>query len=98
MIDTDDLDIYFDDFSQAATFRLDGADVKTVDCIFNSATDMVSPHTAEMMLSRPEGWFKGTDVDGLSKDHTIYTGGIEYKQHGAPKPEGPFTRILLVIR
>jgi hypothetical protein len=96
MFTVEELDIYFDDFSQPAILRLNGADVKTVDCIFNSLTEVVSPHTAEMVLSRPEAWFKGADVEGLGKEHTILTDGIEYKQHGQPKSEGPFTRILLV--
>ena len=91
-----DTSIFFADFGQPVTFKLAGVAVATVDCLFNPSAEVASPYEAETIVSRPEVWCKTAEVSGFDHQHTLTTGGIEYRQFGEPKPEGPLTRFVLV--
>lgn len=86
----------FSAFGQPVSFKLAGVVVATVDCLFNPSAEVLSPYEAEVQVSRPEVWCNSAEISGIDRTHNLVVDGIEYRQYGAPKPEGHLTRFVLV--
>jgi hypothetical protein len=84
---------------QPATFSLDGVTVKTVTAIFDQSVEIYSPGQADTTEFKPAITVASSDMDGISKTHTVTISGKEYKIYLEPEPDGHgLTRIVLVAK
>lgn len=86
MFDAADLDIFLDAFdAKTVTVKLAGATVKTIRGIWRRKTEFVGQ--AEQIVILPSLLVKDSDMDDVTRNHTLTVGGVEYKIFGDFVPE-----------
>lgn len=86
-------------FGSPATFYLNGTAVKTVTAIFDQAVEVYSPGQTDMTEFKPAITVATSDMDGITRTHTVTTGGKEYKIFREPEPDGHgMTHLILAAK
>lgn len=73
-----DLDEFFTDFRETATYTKYGSAATTIDVIFDDQGNVINPATLEVESSGPKVTCKTSDVDGASNKDTLVIQTITY--------------------
>lgn len=86
-------------FGQPGSFTLDGVTVRTMSCIFDQSVEIFTPGDMDTTEFKPAVTVATADMDGITRQHLVVTGGKEYRIYREPEHDGHgLTRITLAAK